>query len=241
MGGRGQTFAQMQQSSDEYMKNFKEKTGNSKTYDANTDAHLKENESYTKETKQRFRKRNLDDAIERLYQTHGVSGRDLTGGRALDERLENHGYKPHVELLNQQMSLVKKYYPKLKINSIGTYSGDSTGKSKINMETGDFTFNANNLSIPRLNKAIKDSNIGRDYAHNVQKNLIARSFYQIAKENPVKMQQLKKTYINDYGGTSAKFQKAFINGMSKHISNKTYGESSSAFADEIGRFLKRLR
>ena len=109
------------------------------------------------------------------------------------------------------------------------------------METGDFTFNANNLSIPRLNKAVKESNIGRDYAHNIQKNLIARSFYQIAKENPVKMQQLKKTYIKDYGGKPENFQKDFINGMSKHISNKTYGESSSAFADEIGRFLKRLR
>ncbi len=240
MGGRGQTYAQMQQSSDEYMKNFKEKTGNSKTHDAKTDAHLKENDEYTKGTKQRFRKRTLDDALGRLNEAHGVAN-NLTQGRILDSRLENHGYKPHVELLNQQMSLVKKYYPKLNINSIGTYSGDSVGKSKINMETGDFTFNANNLSIPRLNKAVKESNIGRDYAHNIQKNLIARSFYQIAKENPVKMQQLKKTYIKDYGGTSAKFQSAFINGMSKYISNKTYGESSSAFADEIGRFLKRLR
>lgn len=242
MGGRGQTFSQAQKSSDNYMKNFKEKTGNSKTHDPNTDAHLKENMDYANATKQRYKNRSLEDAVDRLRHAHGVSGRNLTNGRILDSRLENYGYKPHVEILNQQMSLVKKFYPNLKIKSINTYNGTfGVGKAKINPKTGEFYFNANNLSIPRLNKAVRESKTGRDYAHNVQKNLIARSFYQMAESNPVKMKQLKSTYVKKYGGQPDNFQKAFINGMSKHISNKTYGESSSAFADEIGRFLKRLR
>lgn len=231
----------MQQSSDEYMKNFAEKQGNSKTHDAGLDAQLKENADYNKETKQRYRKRNLDDALERLYQAHGVSGRGLTDGRVLDARLENLGYKPHVEILNKQMSLVKKYYPNLNVKSISTYNGGADGKATIDIKTGEFTFNANNLSVPRLNKSIKNSNLGRDYAHSIQKNLIARSFYQISESNPVKMQQLKKKYVTEYNGNPKAFRKAFINAMSNHISHKTLGDTSTAFADEVGKFLKRLR
>ena len=241
MGGRGQTLAQSQKSTNKYMSTFKEKKGNSKTHDAGTDAQLKENAEYSKATKQKYKGKDLNNAIDRLQREHGVSGRNLTKGRILDARLENHGYKPHVEILNQQMSAVKRFYPRLKISSISTYEGGATGKAKVDMKTGNFYFNANQLSVPRLNKAISQSKTGRDYAHNVQKNLVARSFYQIAKENPVKMKQLKKTYVEKYGGKPENFQKAFINGMSKYISHKTLGEPSNAFSNEIGKFLKRIR
>lgn len=241
MGGRGQTLAQSHASSSKYMSTFKEKKGNNKTHDASTDAQLKENVEYAKATKQRNRGRDLENALDRLDKAHGVSGRSLTKGRIVDSRLENHGYKPHVEILNQQMSAVKRFYPNLKIKSINTYDGGTNGKSKVDMKTGDFYFNSKQLSIPRLNKAVSSSKTGRDYAHNVQKNLVARSFYQIAKENPVKLKQLKNTYVNQYGGKAENFQKAFISAMSKHISHKTLGESSTAFSNEVGRFLKRLR
>lgn len=241
MGGRGQTLAQSHKTTQKYMSTFKEKKGNNKTHDANTDAQLKENAEYSKATKQRNRTRDLGNAIDRLERTHGVSGRSLTKGRILDSRLENHGYKPHVEILNQQMSAVKRFYPRLKISSINTYEGGSSGRAKVDIKTGNFYFNANQLSVPRLNKSISQSKGGRDYAHNVQKNLVARSFYQMAKENPVKMKQLRKTYVEKYGGKAENFQKAFINGMSKHISHKTLGEPSTAFSNEIGKFLKRIR
>lgn len=241
MGGRGQTLKQAQRSSNNYMSTFKEKKGNSKTHNADTDAQLKENAEYMKATKQRYKGKDLNNAIDRLQEKHGVSGRKLTNGRILDARLENHGYKPHVEILNQQMSAVKRFYPNLKISSVSTYEGGATGKAKVDMKTGAFYFNSNQLSVPRLNKAVAQSNTGRDYAHNVQKNLVTRSYYQIAKENPVKMKQLKKTYVEKYKGKPENFQKAFINGMSKHISHKTLGESPTAFSNEIGKFLKRIR
>lgn len=241
MGGRGQTLAQSQRSSDKYMSTFKEKKGNSKTHSASMDAQLKENKEYTKATRQKYGGKDLNNAIDRLQKEHGVSGRNFTKGRILDSRLENHGYKPHVEILNQQMSAVKRFYPKLKIKAISTYDGGATGKSKVDVKTGNFYINSQQLSVPRLNKAVSSVKSGRDYSHLVQKNLVARSFYQIAKENPVKLKQLKKTYVKNYGGKPENFQKAFINAMSKHISHKTLGESSTAFSNEVGRFLKRLR
>lgn len=241
MGGRGQTLAQSQSKSNDYMTNFKEKTGNSKTHSSDVDAQLKENAEYVKATKQRNGKRDLENAIDRLEKAHGVSGRGLTKGRIADARLENQGYKPHIEVLNQQMSAVKRFYPSLKVSSVNLYNGGTDGKSKIDMKSGTFSINSNQLSIPRLNKSISSSKSGRDYAHNVQKNLVARSYYQIAKSNPTQLKALRKTYIEQYGGKSQNFQKDFINAMSKYISHKTLGGSSTPFSNEVGRFLKRIR